>query len=170
VEQAGTVMAGAGVAAGEHTVQHSVDMRHVGQGHEINVKLPSLDLPEEEWKRRLLEEFYQAYSALYGRTVEGSEVEAITWRVRVSGPKGRFSGDVAQPAAAARGAQKGRRPVYFDELGGFVDTPVLDHYALTPGFAVEGPAIVEQRESTAVVGPRATATIDRSLNLVMRIA
>ena len=53
--------------------------------------------------------------------------------------------------------RKGTRPVFFAELGGFVDTPVYDHYALAPGVAVQGPAIVEQRESTVVVGPSGTA-------------
>jgi N-methylhydantoinase A len=170
VDQASAVVASAGVSRDEQRVQYSVDMRHVGQGHEINVKLPALDLPEDDWKRRLLDEFYRAYSALYGRTVAGSDVEAITWRVRVGGDKGRFDADVMQATDAAREPLKGRRSVYFDELGGFVDTKVFDHYALSPGVTITGPAIVEQRESTAVIGPRATATIDGGLNLVMRIA
>ena len=46
-------------------------------------------------------------------------------------------------------------------------TPVYDHYALKQGEVIHGPAIVEQRESTAVVGPNATASLDKSANLIM---
>ena len=55
----------------------------------------------------------------------------------------------------------------FTEAGKFVDTPVYDHYALAPGVVVQGPAIVEQRESTVVVGPNASASLDENYNLIM---
>ena len=66
-----------------------------------------------------------------------------------------------------RNPRKGSRPVFFAEAGRFVDTPVYDHYALAPGVTVQGPAIVEQRESTVVVGPNATASLDENYNLIM---
>jgi N-methylhydantoinase A len=68
-----------------------------------------------------------------------------------------------------RNPRKGSRPVFFAEAGKFVDTPVYDHYALAPGVTVQGPAIVEQRESTVVVGPSATASLDANYNLIMLI-
>jgi N-methylhydantoinase A len=64
---------------------------------------------------------------------------------------------------------KGRRPVYFQESGGFVDTPVYDHYAMTPGQELAGPAIVEQRESTVVVGPKGRFALDDQFNLIMHL-
>lgn len=57
--------------------------------------------------------------------------------------------------------------MFFAEAGKFVDTPVYDHYALAPGVTVQGPAIIEQRESTVVVGPKATASLDAQFNLIM---
>ena len=60
--------------------------------------------------------------------------------------------------AAKRGndlalARKGARLAYFPELGGMAETPVYDRYRLGPGAAFDGPAIVEERESTLIVGP-----------------
>ena len=62
-------------------------------------------------------------------------------------------------------ALKGRRPAYFAEAGEFIETPVYDRYRLAPGATVEGPAIVEERESTAVIGPGGHVRVDESLML-----
>jgi N-methylhydantoinase A len=56
------------------------------------------------------------------------------------------------------------------EFDGFADVPVYDRYRLAPGDAFEGPAIVEERESTAVLGPGARARIDDTLNLIADLA
>ena len=63
---------------------------------------------------------------------------------------------------------KGTREAYFPETG-FVRCTVYDRYALAPGARHRGPAIVEEREATVVVGPDAGFTIDEYLNLVMEI-
>jgi N-methylhydantoinase A/oxoprolinase/acetone carboxylase beta subunit len=62
----------------------------------------------------------------------------------------------APPASGAaevsRRAVKGTRPAYSPEARGFLVTPVYDRYALLPGAAFAGPAIIEERESTLLVG------------------
>ena len=59
------------------------------------------------------------------------------------------------------------RSVYAPETDGFVDSPVYDRYALTPGDAFVAPAIFEERESTLVIGPDAHATMDAWGSLVV---
>jgi 5-oxoprolinase (ATP-hydrolysing)/N-methylhydantoinase A len=71
--------------------------------------------------------------------------------------------------AAAGPARKGRRPVYFAEAGGWVDTPVYDRYALPPGATCEGPAVVEEREATTIVPPGDRLAVDATLNLRLTI-
>jgi N-methylhydantoinase A len=58
---------------------------------------------------------------------------------------------------------------YFAEANGFVDTPVYDRYALAPETVFDGPAIVEERESTAVLGPGARCRVDDSQALVVEV-
>jgi N-methylhydantoinase A len=53
------------------------------------------------------------------------------------------------------------------ELGGWHDTPVFDRYRLMPGARLEGPAIIEERETTVVVGPAARVDVDEAFNLHM---
>jgi N-methylhydantoinase A len=165
--QGAEVVSAAGVPPETITNTYTVDMRHVGQGHEITVALPDRSLPSNQFRERLLGNFYELYRELFGRTVAGSAVEVITWRLRSSGEKDQVARPHSRQAAEAK---KGTRSVYFSELGGYIDTPVHDHYKLPVGEEIPGPAIVEQRESTAVVGPRGTAHVDAHGNLVINIA
>jgi N-methylhydantoinase A len=48
--------------------------------------------------------------------------------------------------------------------------PVYDRYALAPGAILEGPALIEERESTCVIGAGQTATVDARYNLVAELA
>ncbi|WP_320199540.1 hydantoinase/oxoprolinase family protein [Agrobacterium sp. rho-13.3] len=165
VEQGADVVSAAGVAKETITNRYTVDMRHVGQGHEITVLLPDRKLPKEEFLKQLLENFFKLYRELFGRTVAAS-VEVITWRLRASGEKDQVTRPHETHVADAK---KGSREVYFQELGTYTETPVYDHYKLPVGHETKGPAIVEQRESTAVVGPSGVFHVDAHGNLVINI-
>jgi N-methylhydantoinase A len=163
--QGAEVVSAAGVDRATITNRYTVDMRHVGQGHEITVALPDRGLPLEEFRRQLLDNFFKLYRELFGRTV-AAPVEAITWRLRASGEKDQVTRPHRTEMAEAR---KGSRSVYFPELASYTETPVYDHYKLPVGAVAKGPAIVEQRESTAVVGPAGAFHVDASGNLVINI-
>ena len=159
----------AGVEAGDIGMERSADMRYVGQGFEIVVPVPGGRLGpglEEE----LASTFSETYEALFGRTLTDVLVETITWRLSASEPPPRpdirFS---AAGSGAYPGGVKGERQVLLTEEGRYVDCPVFDRYGLEPGATVDGPAIVEERESTVFVGPDARCTIDDHLNLVMSL-
>ncbi len=163
--QGAEVVSAAGVAKETITNRYTVDMRHVGQGHEITVALPDRSLPKEAFLRQLLENFYKLYRELFGRTVAAS-VEVITWRLRASGEKDQVTKPHESQVSDAR---KGSRQVYFQELGSYTETTVYDHYKLPVNQEIKGPAIVEQRESTAVVGPCGVFHVDANGNLVINI-
>jgi len=57
------------------------------------------------------------------------------------------------------------RPVYFEEAGGLVDTQIYERWHLGPGSKVQGPAIIEQMDSTTVVSPGMSADVDHLGNL-----
>jgi len=54
-------------------------------------------------------------------------------------------------------------------LGGYVDTLVYDRYSLSPGTGFDSPAIIEERESTVIVGPDCRFRIDEQLNLIVEL-
>jgi N-methylhydantoinase A/oxoprolinase/acetone carboxylase beta subunit len=148
-------------------VERSVDMRLIGQAHEITVGLPGA-VPRAGDETRLEREFESAYSKLYGRTPPGVPLEAVSWRVRLSGPEPELR-LAARQLRGDNGACKGQRAAYFPELDGFHETPVYDRYRLAPGTQLDGPAIIEERESTAVIGPKARGCVDELLNLVVEL-
>ena len=61
---------------------------------------------------------------------------------------------------------KRTRQAYFPEAAGYVETPVYDRYTLAPGMVFAGPAIIEERESTTVIGPGARIRVDATRTLV----
>ena len=82
----------------------------------------------------------------------------------------RRRGDDAEGEAVRKPEPLGRRPVYFDEFDGAVDTPIYARDTLSSGMSVAGPAIIEQLDSTTVVPPGVKADIDPWLNIRMHIS
>ncbi|MBI2526624.1 MAG: hydantoinase/oxoprolinase family protein [Candidatus Rokubacteria bacterium] len=157
-----------GVAAEHVTIDRSAEMRYVGQGFEIPMPLPGGPLGPERLAE-IRSAFLDAYRRFFGRALEENPVEAITWRATISGPRPSLRPEFADTAGADRSPVKGRRPMYFADQRGFLDATVYDRYALAPGAAVHGPAALEERESTVVIGPGAVGRIDPYCNLVVEL-
>jgi N-methylhydantoinase A len=154
-----------GVPESDIRVLYSVDMRYVGQGFEIVVPLPDLLLAVAERYDALLDSFKSAYQQVYGRSGPPVPAEIINWRTTVTGPKPEVR--LRIPDTGTGPAQKGVRRAYFPELDGYAEVPVYDRYAMPRGFTFQGPALVEERESTTVIGPDGRCRIDEQWNLVV---
>jgi N-methylhydantoinase A len=137
----------------------SVEARFIGQGYETNLPLPDgsfADLDPADLRRQ----FDQAYEKLYGRTYPEIPVEFVNFRVRASLPVQALE----LPRLKARGslneAFKGERLAYSDKKNDFIPFKVYDRYKLSPDAIFAGPAIIEERESTVIVGEDAAVRID----------
>jgi N-methylhydantoinase A len=141
-------------------------MRYLGQGHEVDVEIPAGPLGPGSLNA-ITAAFEAAYRLLYSRTPQGVPLEALNWRAVVSGPRPdlTITGGISSGAAATP-APKKHRAAYFPGARGYVETPVYDRYALGPGARLEGPAILEERESTTVIGPGAVITVDAHRTLI----
>jgi N-methylhydantoinase A len=170
MEAEGTaLLRAAGVPGAEITHRRVGEMRYVGQGHEVRVPLPPGPLNPASL-RTLQTAFETEYRRLYGRLGPPVPLEAITWRVVSTGPRPDLRLSTAPEASGdAASAAKGTRLAYMPEHGGMAEVTVYDRYRLGPGAAFTGPAIVEERESTTVIGPGAAVTIDAEGNLVVEI-
>ena len=163
------LLAGSGAGPGEITHARTADIRYAGQGHEISVPIPDGVLSEDRLPA-VRAEFDRVYRTLYGREGPPVELEALAWRVVSRGPLPAPVGAPPQDSAGgAEAALKGERPAYFPSLGGFAPTPVYDRRRLGAGASLAGPAIVEERESTAVIGPGGRVRVDGRLNLVAAV-
>jgi N-methylhydantoinase A len=158
----------AGVADRDIKVERAADMRLIGQAHEITVELPGA-APGLGDEARLEQAFETTYTGLFGRTPPNVPMEVVSWRVRLAGPRPDLRLGVFVAGGEASRARKGERQAYFPELDGFHSTAVYDRYELGPGAELRGPAIVEERESTVVIGPRGSARVDDVLNLIVEL-
>ena len=162
------VLESSGLDASEIRYQRTADLRYIGQGHEVSVALPdgvlgAGDLP------RIGAEFERTYESLYGRKGPDVPLEVINWRVVASGPRPDMNLKLPRGSSKGGDARKGSRLAFFPETNGYVETAIYDRYALEPGMRFNGPAIVEERESTLIVGARGRARVDDKLNVVVEL-
>lgn len=164
------ILARAGVAPDDVTMTRTAELRYVGQGHQVVVPAPD-GLLDHGSAATLESAFEEHYRRLYGRTATGNPLEAINWRLVVSSEPPRLREVDLGPSQRASGsvesAVKGSRRVWLPERGGFVEVPVYDRYRLARGVQFAGPAIVEERESTLVVGVSPSIRVDDLLNLIV---
>lgn len=150
------VLAAAGVAKERIRFRYGVDARYHGQGNEITVWVGEGDEWPAEYSQ-VLERFESDYRKIYGLTIPDVGVEAVTWRLSAYA-----AADPIEPQAtvgSGEGAAHARRPVQFVRGVGAVDTPVYRRPDLGIGQRIEGPAIVEERETTAVIRPGWVAAV-----------
>jgi N-methylhydantoinase A len=167
--EATSYLLSAGVARGDIRLKRRLDMRYQGQGHEIEVTLPDA-ADASALFADLGELFDRAYEAAYTLRLD-EPAEIVNWKVEAAGPAPHL-GDgysLSGPAGAAK-PLKGARLAYDSEAKRMTEWPVYDRYALSPGATVEGPALIEERESTCVIGSGQTATVDAHFNLVVELA
>lgn len=140
--------------------ERSLDMRFVGQGSETNVPLAEKDFTRLK-KEEIRKKFDQIYEKLYGRTYADSAVEFINFKVRASLPERFFKfSKLDRKGRVLKAAVKGQRPAYSGIAKDFVPYTVYDRYKLFPNAKFKGPAIIEEKESTLIVGEDATVSVD----------
>ncbi len=179
------VLRDAGVSDAAITVVRRLDMRFVGQGHEVEVVVP--DGGTGSVLDRLAALFEQAYVQRYSSIMPQAPIEIAGWKAEAVGPppmraagyhfsRERVQGKDARGKDEAQGreraasrpdaSRKGSRRLYDPERAAFVECPVYDRYALHPGDAIDGPALIEENESTCVIGTGDRVTVDAQHSLI----
>src|SRR5262249_38475609 len=154
-----------GGAGGEVTIRRVVDIRYIGQGHELQLPLPEAALRTED-ARRLRSEFETLYGSIYGVTMPDQDIEFVTWSVTVSAPS--ESPVPAKPVLKhAAPAPRSERQVYEPALGRMVAFSVYQRSDLDAGSELAGPALIEEGQTTTVVPARFTLFVDGAGYLVM---
>ncbi len=148
--------------------ERELDLRYAGQGYELRVPLdglgaPALDPPAMAAAR---DRFDERHRRIHGHAAREKEVEVVSYRLRARVEVPKYEPAPAPMPAGLGGASKGRRDVFFDGETG-IDTAVYDRDRLPVGARIDGPAIVEQFDATAVVPPGWAAAVDPLLNLIV---
>jgi N-methylhydantoinase A len=156
-----------GIAPEQMRCLRQADLRYAGQGYELTVPLPDGALGPDA-VARLLARFHEEHERAYGYGAPEEPVELVNLRLSAVGtiarPRLRELQRGSRDAAAAR---KATRPVYYAERGGYVECPIYDRDRLGAGCVVEGPAVVEEFDSTTVIHPGYRAVVDRFGHLLL---
>jgi len=141
-----------------------VEVRFRGQGAALTVDLGA-GLPENP-ASSIQSSFEAAYRRIYGALPVDVEVDILTWRMRVSGPVP--SPDPNVEMLATPSTEQGRRRMWL-ESEGFVEGEVARRSEISPGGVLEGPVVIEEDESTIVVGIEGRAEMTTAGNIVVTI-
>lgn len=150
------VLSAAGVAADQITFRYGLDARYLGQGNEITLWVGE----GAEWPAtdaEVVEKFENDYRRIYGLTIPDVGIEAVTWRLSAIAAANPVEPSLT--AGTGTGEPRTHRPVRFSRNSEPVSTPVYRRDDLGVGQVVPGPAIVEERETTAVIRPNWTVTV-----------
>jgi N-methylhydantoinase A len=159
-----------GLARADMTIVRRLDMRYQGQGYDIEVTLPG-DLDDEATVAGLPDLFAAAYETIFAKSFPGEPMEIMNWKAEVTGPTPEGTTDyVLATGTPPDQVIKGHRPAYVPDRSAFEDVPVYDRYALKAGDSFRGPALIEERESTYVVGAGDQVGVDAHGNMIVTIS
>jgi len=165
-EEAVAVLVDAGVERSQITVARTLDMRYVGQGYEIEVPLPA-DIGNDASIERVRGLYGEVYAKLFSISFPDKALEIVNWKVEAIGPRPVAGGAArVNGFAASDSSLKGERLAYFPQADRLLPCPVYDRYGIAAGAIISGPALIEERESTIVVGDGVRARVDGMLNIV----
>lgn len=138
----------------EVSIEVTADMRYRGQSYEVTVPLIEGEFTVSSIER-LIERFHNSHAQRYGHAMRSEPVELVTVRVSGTVPTAKLD---SYFESSSDQALVESREVYFDRVG-FVNADVYDRSALAVGDTFDGPAIIEETSSMAVIPPESTATV-----------
>ena len=147
--------------------RHQVDMRYLHQGYELAIDCPETGMTEAD-KKSLKTQFDERHRMVYGANAEGEDAEIVTFRLLAEitvpsltvPPLATGDGDVDR-------ARTEIRPLYDLGTGAFRDAPIYDRAKLLAGDCIDGPAVVEQFDSTTVITAAQRASVDSFGNIII---
>lgn len=168
VDEAITTLRKEKIADKDMMIRRQVDVKYFNQSTYFTIDLPAGEIRD---MKDITENFLTAMQAKYGYNLPAGYVQMEIVNIRVVG-----MGDLAKPqlpklnkTGKAEDAYKETRKVYFEETDGFTDTKIYERERLLEGAVFDGPAIVEQPDTTTVMPPGCQTTVDAYGNMVIRI-
>ena len=152
-----------GVAGADIVLQRSIDMMYQGQWRSLAVAAPR----PIGAMRDLTEAFHRSHEREYNFRRDDAPVGLFRLNLKAIGTVPKAELAAHQPTGATP-KPTSRRSVWFDAVAA-VDTPVYERADLPAGFSLKGPAVVEQVDSTVVIPPGTTASVDKYLNIIIRV-
>jgi len=155
-----------GVDVGNIVFERLLDLRYWGQAYELMV--PIGKIIDEGEVRGCVKRFHEKHEAIYGYSMRDEPVEIVNVRLNCIGIIGKpklkkyeINGNLVSKALIEW------RNVFFEKYDDFVKTPVFVREKLKAGGTIQGPAIIEEYDSTTVIYPGWKTSIDAYGNIII---
>jgi N-methylhydantoinase A len=165
--KATSMMSGEGFK-GDVAILRSADIRYVGQNYEVGTPVPSVELNEAR-RKDIASNFNMEHTRLYGHSKPDEPIEVLTLRVAAVGSMLRPTVRHLEPSRTSQKALRGHRPIYYEESKDYLKTPIFERTVLGAGLSLEGPAVIEEMDSTTIIRPGQTAEVDDFGNIVISL-
>ena len=151
-------------------LQAAFEMRCQGQGYSITVPIGDNPTFGHSTGPLLTKRFDSQYRRIYGHLPPAVPLEVVALRARIGQPRDavEFRAN-SSPNLSPSGPEKNRRVLRFTGDGETIEGVVYDRYALNAGYSGDGPAVIEERETSIVIGPDARFRIDPEFNLIIEL-
>lgn len=150
-----------GIAEDKVTLRYEAALQYEGQTHRVIVPLPSPDITVDALAKAYLKE----YRLRYGVTIDDVPIRLVNLRLRASAPSGIGVKIAGKQDTAFNTKGVGRAPMFFG--GGWHDSAIYERAWLREGTIIQGPARINQSDTTTLVAPGWTAEVDVRGNLAM---
>jgi N-methylhydantoinase A len=150
-----------GIPAEKQRLEYYVAARYPMEISEIDMPLRGSRITADT-VAQLEKDFHAAHEKRYAVADPASYIECTDWRVvGIGDTPGLVLKEQSGAGENGSRALKGKRSAYFEEAGGFSETPVYDGGKLGDGMRIEGPAIIEDPLTTTVVIPDSRVTVNK---------
>ena len=146
----------------------TAEARYLGQVWELDTPLPNERIENEKDLSRFVESFHRVHQRVFEVRDEGSPVEIMSWKARLSLSLATKKDEVLENSKTIKVNSNYKRNCWF---GGSesLSTPIFKGSDLMPGSTIEGPAIIEEPTTTIVVYPEMTTTISKAGNYIIDV-
>lgn len=154
-----------GIDAASITYFRSADMRYAGQGYDVNVPMADATLTANELRAG----FNAVYEKLYGRVYDDLALDIMNVRLTASAPPKQDLTDVGSSGGSDASPER-IRDAYCPAERGFSKHAVYRRADLGFGFQAAGPVIIEEDESTTIVGSDGRVSVDEHGSLIIDLS
>lgn len=156
-----------GVAPERRSYKRFIDARYEFQNYEISIELPDCPVTEEVLKEAI-QNFHREHERNYGYYNEKNRVQIVNYKISAIGDidKPNLKESSCDPNAVLPEPLETRN-VLFQGQNNFIKTNIYQREKVMPGCTFEGPAILEEMDSTIVIPPNWSARTDGFYNLIL---
>jgi N-methylhydantoinase A len=166
--EAQQVLAEIGIAPENTVLRRSIDMRYVGQFHEVEITdIPTGTLGSQEIEQ-IIKAFHRRHKELFTFDMAKREVEFLNVLLKATVRHEPLKlAEIAAASTPVGKVLKRRRSILWSLAKGYEDTAVYDGDRLGAGHSITGPAIIEEAATTVVVPPNYVCVVDKIKNYIL---